>query len=172
MRPLLAAALVLLACPPVTAQDSDPQGHTVGPLTLTLPASFESVLDDGVREIEEGALRLALFADSTTGRMVSVAVHSGQSWWWRFRFKRGYGARGQTPHEYRRVDPDTLPLAQSLAETVGAAFTLERSDHEEAAVLIRGCSDETCYAITAGGPSSGSERPGLEFASLLSGVNR
>lgn len=173
MRLLVLAVLCATLCTSASAQDGGLRIHRVGLLTVTLPAAFESIIAGGTSVVEsEGIeLRQALFTDPSSGRMVGVLSYTGQSWWQRFRFKRGFGASDATPHTYRRVSPRALPLSDEFGATVGAAFTLE-TERGESAVLVRGCDADVCYEVTAGGPSTGRDASGLQFAGLLSGVNR
>lgn len=172
MRISLFAVLLLTLAAPGSAQDND-SAFRVGRLAVVLPSEFASIIPGGVSVIQEGnsTLRLALFSDSASGRIVTVAAHTGQSWWQRFLYKRGYGASNSTPHEYKRINPDLLPLSSVFGETVGAAFTIASSRHGESGVMVRGCDDEMCYQVTAGGPTVNSGS-GLRFARLLSGVTR
>ena len=172
MRVVLFSALLVALATPALAQDTDLRRHEVGPLTVSLPGEFASVIEGGVSvvEIDGVEIRQALFAAPASDREVGILVYTGQSWLQRFRFKRGYGASDETPHTYSRVDPSTLPLTDSFGRTVGSAFTLTMSNGESA-VLVRGCDGDVCYEVTSAGPEAGADT-GLKHAALLAGVAR
>ena len=163
LLPLLAAGLV-------TAASAQPESNwyptTVDAISVSLPGSFRYT---PATEPEPG-MRLQLFMDADSDRMVVVTTNRSLSWLQRWRFKRGRGVPGSNDGAtYERVAAPALH--PTLAPSVGSAFrAVGTRDDERAGTLVRGCRGDLCFEITVVGPVLDTSAEATPHADLLAGI--